>query len=155
MGAEAIAIVSKPANTPGFAPRPEVDGYTRRRFHGSGKRGAPTVEARYAVDVRLASSELAGALAMLEAGPAIADPRARRENRKAAIAKLVDFPGIGPWTAHYMAMRGLRWPDAFPKEDIAVRNNLGGVSPRRAEELSQAWRPWRSYAVLHIWNLAK
>jgi AraC family transcriptional regulator of adaptative response / DNA-3-methyladenine glycosylase II len=49
-------------------------------------------------------------------------------------------------------MRALRWPDAFPKEDIAVRNNLGGVSAKQAEELSQPWRPWRSYAVLHIWR---
>jgi AraC family transcriptional regulator of adaptative response / DNA-3-methyladenine glycosylase II len=68
------------------------------------------------------------------------------------IEKLTHFPGIGQWTAHYIAMRGLRWPDAFPKEDIAVRKNLGGVSAKRAEELSQAWKPWRSYAVMHIWN---
>ncbi len=62
-------------------------------------------------------------------------------------------PGIGPWTAHYIAMRALRWPDAFPKEDIAVRNNLGGVTAKEAEALSQAWRPWRSYAVMHIWRM--
>jgi AraC family transcriptional regulator of adaptative response / DNA-3-methyladenine glycosylase II len=69
-----------------------------------------------------------------------------------AIDQLVAIPGIGPWTAHYIAMRALRWPDAFPKEDIAVRNNLGGVSAKQAEEMSQAWRPWRSYAVVHIWK---
>lgn len=69
-----------------------------------------------------------------------------------AIGRLLALPGIGPWTAHYIAMRALRWPDAFPKEDIAVRNNLGGVSARQAEEVSQAWRPWRSYAVVHIWK---
>ena len=75
---------------------------------------------------------------------------------EAAIAQLVTLPGIGPWTAHYIAMRALRWPDAFPKEDIAVRNNLGGVSAKQAEAMSQAWRPWRSYAVMHVWNgLAK
>jgi len=68
------------------------------------------------------------------------------------IAQLVALPGIGPWTAHYIAMRALRWPDAFPKEDIAVRNNLGGVTAKQAEDLSQAWRPWRSYAVMHVWN---
>jgi len=77
------------------------------------------------------------------------DPGAHPE---AAIAQLVALPGIGPWTAHYIAMRALRWPDAFPKEDIAVRNNLGGVTAKRAEELSQPWRPWRSYAVMHAWN---
>jgi len=69
-----------------------------------------------------------------------------------AIAQLVTLPGIGQWTANYIAMRALRWPDAFPKEDIAIRNNLGGVSAKQAEEMSQAWRPWRSYAVMHIWK---
>ncbi|HVT92596.1 MAG TPA: AlkA N-terminal domain-containing protein [Bryobacteraceae bacterium] len=72
---------------------------------------------------------------------------------EAAVAQLTAIPGIGPWTAHYIAMRGLRWPDAFPKEDIALRQRLGGVSAKQAEALSQAWRPWRSYAVLHLWNL--
>jgi len=71
----------------------------------------------------------------------------------AAIARLAELPGIGPWTAQYMAMRALRWPDAFPKEDIAVRNNLGGITPKEADALSQAWRPWRSYAVMHIWRM--
>ena len=73
-------------------------------------------------------------------------------NPEIAIKKLVSFPGIGPWTAHYIAMRALHWPDAFPKEDIAVRNNLGGISSKEAEEMSQDWRPWRSYAVMHIWK---
>ncbi len=69
-----------------------------------------------------------------------------------AISRLVDLPGIGPWTAHYLAMRALRWPDAFPKEDIAVRNNLGRVTAKKAETMSLRWRPWRSYAVMHIWR---
>jgi AraC family transcriptional regulator of adaptative response / DNA-3-methyladenine glycosylase II len=68
------------------------------------------------------------------------------------IEQLVALPGIGPWTAHYIAMRALRWPDAFPKEDVAVLKNLGGISPRDAEAMSEAWRPWRSYAVLHVWE---
>lgn len=71
---------------------------------------------------------------------------------EATIERLAELPGIGLWTANYIAMRALRWPDAFPKEDIAVRNNLGGVTAKQAEEMSQAWRPWRSYAVLHIWR---
>jgi AraC family transcriptional regulator of adaptative response / DNA-3-methyladenine glycosylase II len=70
-----------------------------------------------------------------------------------SIKQLTALPGIGPWTAHYMAMRALRWPDAFPKEDIAVRNNLGGVTAKEAEALSESWRPWRSYAVMHIWRM--
>lgn len=74
------------------------------------------------------------------------------ENPDTAIKQLVKLPGIGQWTAHYISMRALRWPDAFPKEDIVVRNALGGVTAKEAEEISQQWRPWRSYAVLHLWK---
>lgn len=68
------------------------------------------------------------------------------------VAQLTALPGIGPWTAQYIAMRALRWPDAFPKEDIAARKSLGGLSAVQAEAASQPWRPWRSYALLHIWR---
>jgi AraC family transcriptional regulator of adaptative response / DNA-3-methyladenine glycosylase II len=84
----------------------------------------------------------------MESGRLSLDARA---NPDAAIAQLVELPGIGAWTAHYIAMRALRWADAFPKEDIALRNALGRVSPARAEQLSQPWRPWRSYATIHLW----
>jgi AraC family transcriptional regulator of adaptative response / DNA-3-methyladenine glycosylase II len=70
---------------------------------------------------------------------------------ESVIAQLVELPGIGAWTAHYIAMRALKWADAFPKEDIALRNALGRVSAARAEQLSQSWRPWRSYATIHLW----
>lgn len=70
-----------------------------------------------------------------------------------AMTQLVCIPGIGKWTAHYIAMRALRYPDAFPKEDVILRKNLGGVTAKQAEELSQKWRPWRSYATLYLWQL--
>ncbi|HET7564822.1 MAG TPA: AlkA N-terminal domain-containing protein [Gemmatimonadaceae bacterium] len=72
----------------------------------------------------------------------------------AMIEQLIALPSIGKWTAHYIAMRALRWPDAFPKEDVVLRKVLGGVSATRADALSQAWRPWRSYATLHLWQHA-
>src|SRR6187399_1659783 len=74
-------------------------------------------------------------------------------NPDESIRRLAELPGIGQWTAHYIAMRALRWPDAFLKEDVAVRKRLGGVTAREAEALSQAWRPWRSYAVMHVWGM--
>ena len=70
------------------------------------------------------------------------------------IGKLTKIQGIGPWTANYIAMRALRWPDAFPKEDVVIRKVLGGVTAKQAEVQSQAWRPWRAYAVLHLWHLS-
>lgn len=99
------------------------------------------VRARAAGILALAQAFQSGALT-LDAGA----------NAERAMEQLVSLPGIGAWTAHYIAMRALRWPDAFPKEDIAVRKRLGGVSAKVAEERSQPWRPWRSYAVLHIWR---
>jgi AraC family transcriptional regulator of adaptative response / DNA-3-methyladenine glycosylase II len=92
------------------------------------------------------------ALAQAQVSGAVSLDRGVHHDPQEAMRRLAELPGIGQWTAHYIAMRALRWPDAFPKEDIAVRNNLGGVSAREAEEMSQAWRPWRSYAVLHIWK---
>jgi AraC family transcriptional regulator of adaptative response / DNA-3-methyladenine glycosylase II len=84
----------------------------------------------------------------MESGRLALEPGA---DPNAVIAELVALPGIGAWTAHYIAMRALRWADAWPKEDIALRNALGRVTPKRSDELSQPWRPWRSYAVLHLW----
>ena len=71
-------------------------------------------------------------------------------------AALCALPGIGDWTAQYIAMRVLRWPDAFPAGDVALHKALGvqgGKAPARAAaDASQAWRPWRSYAVLRAWT---
>ncbi len=72
------------------------------------------------------------------------------------IDQLKALPGIGDWTAQYIAMRALRWPDAFPAGDVALHNALGLRSERHparaAEAASHAWRPWRSYAVLRAWQ---
>jgi AraC family transcriptional regulator, regulatory protein of adaptative response / DNA-3-methyladenine glycosylase II len=70
----------------------------------------------------------------------------------ATIEKLQRIPGIGPWTAQYIAMRALRWPDAFLKEDIAIRRRLDVATAAEAGAISRAWSPWRSYATLHLWS---
>jgi AraC family transcriptional regulator, regulatory protein of adaptative response / DNA-3-methyladenine glycosylase II len=68
------------------------------------------------------------------------------------VANIVELPGIGPWTAHYLAMRALHLPDAFPAADLGVKKALGGASPRAATERAEAWRPFRSYAVMYLWT---
>ncbi|QIX26167.1 DNA-3-methyladenine glycosylase 2 family protein [Nocardioides sp. JQ2195] len=67
---------------------------------------------------------------------------------------LVALPGIGPWTADYLAMRALGDPDVFLPTDVAVRHALAGLGadPKGAEEISEAWRPWRSYALMYLWR---
>ncbi|MGO9709281.1 MAG: AlkA N-terminal domain-containing protein [Polyangiaceae bacterium] len=69
-----------------------------------------------------------------------------------AVADLERLPGIGPWTAAYVAMRALGAPDAFPDGDLALRRALGDVSSREAGALAERWRPWRSYAAMHLWT---
>ena len=70
----------------------------------------------------------------------------------ATLEKLRALPGIGEWTAQYLAMRALAWPDAFPHTDLGVMRALGEKNPRRVLELGEAWRPWRAYAVIHLWH---
>jgi len=73
---------------------------------------------------------------------------------EATVDALVKLPGIGAWTANYIAMRALRWPDAFLASDLIVLKALGETRPARAMRRSDAWRPWRAYAVMHLWRNA-
>jgi AraC family transcriptional regulator of adaptative response / DNA-3-methyladenine glycosylase II len=72
------------------------------------------------------------------------------------VASWAALPGIGDWTAHYIAMRALSDPDAFPAGDLvlrkAVARNGATVSARELTELAERWRPWRAYAVFHLWR---
>jgi AraC family transcriptional regulator of adaptative response / DNA-3-methyladenine glycosylase II len=71
--------------------------------------------------------------------------------------ELRKIPGVGEWTAQYIAMRALRFPDAFPACDLGVRKALAPPAaplPAEREVMSRAaaWRPWRAYATLHLWQ---
>ena len=65
---------------------------------------------------------------------------------------LVALPGIGPWTADYIALRALGDPDAFVPDDLVLKKVLGVKTPRQASALAAAWSPWRGYAALHLWT---
>ena len=66
--------------------------------------------------------------------------------------KLLDIPGIGQWTAQYIAMRALGWPDVFLSTDHGIRKFFPGMSQAAIEQLSEFWQPWRSYATINLWN---
>jgi AraC family transcriptional regulator of adaptative response / DNA-3-methyladenine glycosylase II len=74
-----------------------------------------------------------------------------RADPEATITRLDALPGIGPWTANYIAMRALSWANAFPAEDLAVKKALGLTRPRALVARAEAWAPWRAYAVMHLW----
>ena len=84
----------------------------------------------------------------LESGGLTLEPTANVESTVAALEAL---PGVGLWTAQYIAMRALAWPDAFPHPDVAVLKAMQS-KPRPALAAAEAWRPWRAYAVLHLWK---
>ena len=111
------------------------------RAHVSAVREIGLPEARAETLVSLAKAVATGAV-----DPAnVAEP-------EAFVAALQSLRGIGPWTANYVAMRALRWPDAFPAGDLGVQKALGVKTAKAAEDRSRAWQPWRAYAVMHLWT---
>jgi 3-methyladenine DNA glycosylase/8-oxoguanine DNA glycosylase len=78
------------------------------------------------------------------------------DGTEALAERLCALPGIGPWTAQYVAMRALGEPDAFPAGDLGVRaalgNGAGPIAAKDAATIAEAWRPWRAYAVMYLWH---
>ena len=70
------------------------------------------------------------------------------------LTRLCEIPGIGKWTAQYVAMRALGEPDAFPSGDLGLLRALALQNPAELERRSEAWRPWRAYATMYLWNIA-
>jgi AraC family transcriptional regulator of adaptative response / DNA-3-methyladenine glycosylase II len=124
----------------------------------------PSAERLAAVDpesLAMPRSRRAAVLALAAAlaeGTVALDPGAERDEAR---RRLLALPGIGPWTADYIAMRALRDPDAFLPSDLGVRRGLEALgqgshaSPGRAALLAERWRPYRAYAVQHLWALAR
>jgi AraC family transcriptional regulator of adaptative response / DNA-3-methyladenine glycosylase II len=93
------------------------------------------------------------------AAAVVADPDLLGLGRglEAAVGALKALPGVGEWTAQYIALRGMREPDAFPAADIGLMRAMAlvtGVRPSAVELLARAdaWRPWRAYAAQHLWS---
>jgi AraC family transcriptional regulator of adaptative response / DNA-3-methyladenine glycosylase II len=106
---------------------------------------------------RARSAALEALAQTVAADPGIFTPRA---DLGAAIAALSALPGVGEWTAHYIALRELREPDAFPHADVALMRAMADTSGRRPTarqllERAEAWRPWRAYAAQHLWTAAE
>jgi AraC family transcriptional regulator, regulatory protein of adaptative response / DNA-3-methyladenine glycosylase II len=90
----------------------------------------------------------------------VADPHLFSQYRdlEDAVDRLCQLPGIGPWTAHYLAMRGMHEPDAFPAADLGIlrayEKLAGKTSAKQLTEIANAWRPWRAYAAMYLWQEA-
>lgn len=126
--------------------------------------GAQRLFPEAATIAALAPSEVASlgltgkrAHTLVELARAVADGRivlAPEAEVEKTLDDLGTVPGIGTWTANYIAMRALRWPDAFLASDLVVLKAMKETRPARALRSSEAWRPWRSYAVMHLWRNA-
>ncbi|MGB8843832.1 MAG: 3-methyladenine DNA glycosylase 2, partial [Aliidongia sp.] len=101
---------------------------------------------------RARAATIAGLAAVVMAEPDLLVPIQPLDD---SVARLCRLPGIGPWTAHYVAMRALRAPDAFPAGDLGLRKaaaTADGVPALKVlEARAEAWRPWRAYAAIHLW----
>ncbi len=121
----------------------------------------PTADALADVDPetlpmpRARARTLVGLATAVAAGDLTLDPGADRD---AVAASLLAMPGIGPWTVDYLRMRVLGDPDSFLPSDLGVRRGLERLGaagdPRSAAARAEAWRPWRSYALMHLWDVA-
>ena len=135
---------------PVATPWPGID----RAFPTPASLAAAPVEAIAELGIIRTRAGAIGAIA--EAWPMLAGLLQPRSDPALLIERLCALPGIGPWTAHYIAMRVLGWPDVFPPNDVAVlkamRQLYGTDSTRAAHARAQSWQPWRSYAVLRLWN---
>ena len=130
-------------------PLPSPDGELTHVF--------PSAEALAALDPadlpmpRARGRALTGLCGALAAGDIALDRGADRHDVRLL---LLDLPGIGPWTADYIALRALGDPDVFLPTDIGIRDALVAAAhdPAGAAALAEEWRPWRSYAQLHLWH---
>jgi AraC family transcriptional regulator of adaptative response / DNA-3-methyladenine glycosylase II len=90
----------------------------------------------------------------VDSGSIVIDPGTGPDELREALVRL---PGIGPWTAEYVAMRALRDPDAFMATDLGIRRAAASLGlpdgPAALDRLASRWRPWRSYAMAHLWSL--
>jgi len=110
-------------------------------------------------DARFANIGLPGARAetIRALARAVCDGRISFEgvvDSDAFLDRLCQIPGIGKWTAQYVAMRALGEPDAFPSSDLGLLHAAALASPRELEHRAEAWRPWRAYATMYLWNIA-
>ena len=121
----------------------------------------PGPEALVNVDLRECGLTTARAATIRGVAQALLDGRIDFRSEQplhAFVEHWVALPGIGEWTAHYMAMRALSHPDAFPAADLILRRAAAGGGPELSTKaltsLAEAWRPWRAYAVMHLWRSA-
>ena len=118
-----------------------------RKLAGADLQGIGLTGTRVATIRHLAQALVSGDL-VFQAGGGVDD----------FTTSLARLPGIGPWTAHYVAMRALGEPDAFPASDLGLRQALAKLdpdlpsTPQAMNARAAAWRPWRSYAALHLWQ---
>jgi AraC family transcriptional regulator of adaptative response / DNA-3-methyladenine glycosylase II len=126
---------------------------------GGVRRVAPRAGALARADLAALGMPRARAGALRALGRAVADGRLDLEGAldpEEAVRRLEALPGIGPWTAQYVALRALGVPDAFPASDLGLRRALGSEGrplPARAlERRAEAWRPWRGYAAILLWT---
>lgn len=143
-------VAGEAIDTQAVTPSSQSPATLRRTFPNAAAIAALPPEAMRAAGVPPGKARTLHALAERVASGALAlEPHAPPEE---TVAALRDIEGIGDWTAQYVAMRALGWPDAFPGTDYALRKVLGVSTVRAMNERTAQWAPWRAYAAIHLWH---
>lgn len=109
----------------------------------------PVQDIRRAVRITGARARTIGEVAEAFAGGFDLKPTGDLDRKR---EELLAVSGVGPWTVEYLSVRALDDPDAFPSGDLVLRRALGGVTAAEAEAMARNWRPWRAYALNHLWT---
>jgi AraC family transcriptional regulator of adaptative response / DNA-3-methyladenine glycosylase II len=115
----------------------------------------PTAAALAEVEPERLAMPRARGRALVAVAGALADGSVRLDrsaDRAEVRARLLALPGIGPWTSDYIAFRALGDPDVFLPTDVGVRHAAARLGIDDVATRSQGWRPWRSYALIHLWS---
>jgi AraC family transcriptional regulator, regulatory protein of adaptative response / DNA-3-methyladenine glycosylase II len=117
----------------------------------------PTANVLAAADLRGLGLTTAKAKALRALARAVADAHLRFDGTADEVVdSLTKLPGIGKWTAHYIALRALQEPDAFPASDLGLRRaaapHSAPLRPEELEAMAEKWRPWRGYAAIYLWR---
>jgi AraC family transcriptional regulator, regulatory protein of adaptative response / DNA-3-methyladenine glycosylase II len=141
-----VRLVGEPA------PEPSSDGLTHLPVSAERVAGL-TPAALTEIGLTRARAECVIALARAVADGTLPELRGDVgcHDHSSFLRRFVELPGIGPWTAEYVAMRALRWPDAFPAGDLGLRKAMGGLTSAKLRDASEPWRPWRAYAAQQLW----
>ena len=152
--APAVALAVLRARLAGLQPLQRPGEHRRVRVARAQAATAQQIAAADAQVLKSLGMPLKRAQALITLAEAACDgtfPLQRPDDVEQGVKALMNYPGIGRWTANYFALRGWQAKDIFLADDYAIKQRFAGMTPAQTRRYAERWQPFRSYALLHIW----